>query len=329
MIGLLGSGSWATAIVEILLQDTTRTLYWWVREHDIIEGLLSERHNPTYLSEVQLDTTRIHITSDLRDVVEHSDDLFLVVPSAFLADALETLPAGILQGKRLHTATKGIIPKCNQIVTDYLHFTHGIAPGHMTAISGPSHAEETARHKLTYLTVASPNRALAQKVQDYMSCSFVRTTYCNDMQGIEYGAVMKNIYAIAVGICHGLGYGDNLIAVLIANAMREMDTFVQCYVPHDGRQMMEYAYLGDLLVTCYSQFSRNRTFGNMIGHGYSVQGAQLEMNMIAEGYYAVACVEQMRQNMDLHMPIEEAVYRILYNHASAATTMNVVTQNMN
>ena len=328
MVGLLGSGSWATAIVKILLEQPQREVHWWVREPDIIEGLVREGRNPTYLSETMLDVRRLHLTSDIERVVEDCDDLFVVVPSAFLASALEGVRAEMVQGKRFHSAVKGIVPQTNQIVTDFLHQTLGIPDDMLSVVSGPSHAEETARNKLTYLTVASSSTATAERARQLLNCNYVNTTYTTDMRGVEFAAVMKNIYAIAVGLCHGLGFGDNLIAVLISNAVAEMQQFMDYSAPASVRHMHRYAYLGDLLVTCYSQFSRNRTFGNMVGWGYSVKAAQLEMKMVAEGYYAAACVERMRAEGGLAMPIAQAVYNVLYQHADAAVVMRQLAENL-
>lgn len=328
MIGLLGSGSWATAIVKILLENEERIINWWVRESEVVEGLLSEHHNPSYLSEAFIDTARIHISSNIREVIESSDDIFVVVPSAFVSKALQSVPPELLMGRNFHSAVKGVIPETNQIVTEYLHSALNISYDNLTVVSGPSHAEETARQKLTYLTVASSNKTLANRVREMLGCYYVKTVYSTDMQGIEYSTVMKNIYAVAVGICHGLGYGDNLIAVMISNAVQEYEAFIQHFVPMETRRLEQFAYLGDLLVTCYSQFSRNRTFGQMIGYGYNVKAAQLEMKMIAEGYYAVNGVEHMRSAMGLEMPIEQAVYKILYGNADPRRTMKKVLEHL-
>ncbi len=327
MIGLLGSGSWATAIVKILLEKSDRTIYWWVREPEIIEGLQNEGHNPVYLSEAHLDTSRIHICNDIHDVIAHSDDIYLVVPSAFVANAFSEVEPAMLQGKNIISAVKGIVPEHNLIITDFLQQHLQVPTENMAVISGPSHAEETARNRLTYLTVASPNEEFAKRVQSTLNCHYVKTTYSKDIQGIEYSAVMKNIYAIATGLCHGLGFGDNIIAVLISNAMQEMDRFLQHIEPMDARQLEQFAYLGDLLVTCYSQFSRNRTFGTMVGFGYTVKAAQLEMKMVAEGYYAVACLEKMRAAIDVKMPIAQAVYSVLYKKGNAEKVMRKLVEN--
>ncbi len=340
MIGLLGSGSWATAIVKILLEKKTRKINWWVREEEAIPTLLEERHNPLYLSEADIDTTRTNISSDIKKVIEESDDIYVVVPSAFVGKALSEIPKELLQNKRIISAVKGIVLETNQIVTEYLHSEFGIDYDNMCIISGPSHAEEAARQRLTYLTVASPNEEFAEEIRKQISCNYIKTTYSDDVIGIECAAVLKNIYAIATGICRGLGYGDNIIAVLISNALQEMTDFMQSISPvvsgrrkkesSDGRlrRFESFTYLGDLLVTCYSQFSRNRTFGSMVGYGYSIKGAQVEMKMVAEGYYAVKGIEKIRRDMGLKMPISEAIYDILYERKSPAKRMKAVLENL-
>lgn len=338
MIGLLGSGSWATAIVKILLEKKDRHINWWVREEEAIPTMLEEKHNPLYLSEAYIDTTRTNITSDIKKVFEESDDIYIVVPSAFVGKALQDVPAELLQSKRIISAVKGIVLETNQIVTDYLHDHCGVDLDRLCIISGPSHAEEAARQKLTYLTVASTNKAFAENVREQLSCNYIKTTYSTDMTGIECAAVLKNIYAIATGMCRGLGYGDNIIAVLISNALQEMTDFMQHISPMIGggdfnadgrlRQFEGFAYLGDLLVTCYSQFSRNRTFGNMVGYGYSIKGAQLEMKMVAEGYYAVKGVKKILEEFNMKMPIVEAVYAVLYERKSPAKQMKNIIENL-
>lgn len=328
MTGVLGSGSWATAIVKILLEKSDRKINWWVREAEAIPEMMKNHHNPLYLSEVEIDTSRITISSDIEKTVSESDDIYLVVPSAFVDSALSKLPSGILKDKHLHSAVKGIVPETNQIVTDYLATRYGLESCNMTVVSGPSHAEEAARQRLTYLTVASANKELADTVRKQIECHYIKTVYSTDMTGIEYSAVLKNIYAIAVGMCRGLGYGDNLIAVLISNAIQEMTAFMQRVAPIEIRQLENFAYLGDLLVTCYSQFSRNRSFGTMVGYGYSIRGAQLEMKMVAEGYYASNGIENIRQKLGLKMPIAETVYAVLYNKKEPKKTIGTLLENL-
>lgn len=328
MIGLLGSGSWATAIVKILLEDSKRRIAWWVREEEAIPTLIEEKHNPLYLSEAYIDTSRTDISSDLNEVIEKSDILYLVVPSAFVDKALNGVSGEVLRQKHIVSAVKGIVPETNQIITDYLHSRFDLDYNQMCVVSGPSHAEEAARQKLTYLTMASPNQDFAEEVRKQMGCHYIKTTYSTDMLGIECAAVLKNIYAIAAGMCKGLGYGDNIIAVLISNATQEMTDFMQAMAPIEIRQLENFAYLGDLLVTCYSQFSRNRTFGNMVGYGYSIKGAQLEMKMVAEGYYAVKGIQKIMNDKGLKLPIVEAVYDILYKRKSPEKRMKQVIANL-
>ena len=251
-----------------------------------------------------------------------------MIPSAFLDRSLEGLTPDDFKGKRIHSAIKGLIPETGEITTDYLHDKFGISYDDMTIISGPSHAEETAQQKLTYLTVASKNQTLATEISKSIACRFVRTTISEDIQGIEYATVLKNIYALAAGVCKGLGYGDNLLAVLISNAMQEMDNFLNHLHPMDSRQLEKFPYLGDLLVTAYSQHSRNRSFGSMIGLGYSVRGAQLEMNMVAEGYYATKSIRAICQKHNISMPIVETIYEILYNNGTPRRVMKKLVENL-
>lgn len=343
MIGLLGSGSWATAIVKILLEHKEQTLNWWVREPEIIEGLKNTRHNPMYLSDAEIDVDRINLSEDLQHVIESSDDIFIVIPSAFLSMALESVPAHILKQKNFHIATKGLIPETHEPIGSYLMKKFGISSDQITIVSGPSHAEETAMQKLTYLAVASHNIPLAKRIQEMLNCRYIKTAYYDNPAMIQYATVMKNIYAIAAGMCQGLGYGDNLIAVMVSRAMHEAKILIQAIsnqsntngsipsgndTPTCDVDPTHFSFLGDLLVTCYSQHSRNRTFGQMIGHGYSVKGAQLEMNMIAEGYYGVKGIETVRKELGIEMPIQQTVYRILYEGKSARRQMQTLLENL-
>lgn len=330
MIGVLGSGSWPTALAKILLENNETRIAWWVREQEVRDGLATNFHNPLYLSEAFIDVPRVTVSGDIREIVEMCSDLLLVIPSAFVHKAFLGLPEELLQTKNFHIATKGLVPETNQILAEYLHDTYGVPFEQISVVSGPSHAEEVAKEKLTYLTVASENEALAGAMREALACRYVKTTYSTDVKGIEYCTVMKNIYAVAAGLCHGLGYGDNLIAVMISNAVRESRMFLEQYVDFEksGISISDFAYLGDLLVTCYSQHSRNRTFGQLIGHGYTVKGAQLEMNMVAEGYYGVKGVERKRRETNLSMPVCQAVYKILYERANPRRTMKAVLENL-
>ena len=314
-IAVLGSGSWATAIVKIATQTHTK-VYWWVREQEIVQAVENFGHNPLYLRSCELDRERIIVSSDLKMIVSKATDIILVIPAAFVAGSLQSLCPKDFEGKRIICATKGIIPQTNQIVADYIRDYFNVRDEKQAVISGPSHAEEIAQERLTYLTVGSCNDEFAKQVAEGLKCRFVKTTTSSDIRGIEYGAVMKNIYALAAGIARGAGYGDNFVAVLIANAAQEMGAFLAVAVPQE-RDTNRFVYLGDLLVTAYSQHSRNRTFGQMIGQGYSVKSAQLEMAMVAEGYYAAECIDKANRSIGVSLPIARAVYEILYEGKSA------------
>ena len=314
-IAVLGSGSWATAIVKIATQTHTK-VYWWVREQEIVQAVESFGHNPLYLRSCELDRERIIVSSDLKMIVSKATDIILVIPAAFVAGSLQSLCPKDFEGKRIICATKGIIPQTNQIVADYIRDYFNVRDENQAVISGPSHAEEIAQERLTYLTVGSCNDEFAKQVAEGLKCRFVKTTTSSDIRGIEYGAVMKNIYALAAGIARGAGYGDNFVAVLIANAAQEMAAFLAVAAPQE-RDTNRFVYLGDLLVTAYSQHSRNRTFGQMIGQGYSVKSAQLEMAMVAEGYYAAECIDKANRSIGVSLPIARAVYEILYEGKSA------------
>ena len=314
-IAVLGSGSWATAIVKIATQTHTK-VYWWVREQEIVQAVEDFGHNPLYLRSCELDRERIIVSSDLKMIVSKATDIILVIPAAFVAGSLQSLCPKDFEGKRIICATKGIIPQTNQIVADYIRDYFNVRDENQAVISGPSHAEEIAQERLTYLTVGSCNDEFAKQVAEGLKCRFVKTTTSSDIRGIEYGAVMKNIYALAAGIARGAGYGDNFVAVLIANAAQEMGAFLAVAAPQE-RDTNRFVYLGDLLVTAYSQHSRNRTFGQMIGQGYSVKSAQLEMAMVAEGYYAAECIDKANRSIGVSLPIARAVYEILYEGKSA------------
>ena len=314
-IAVLGSGSWATAIVKIATQTHTK-VYWWVREQEIVQAVENFGHNPLYLRSCELDRERIIVSSDLKMIVSKATDIILVIPAAFVAGSLQSLCPKDFEGKRIICATKGIIPQTNQIVADYIRDYFNVRDENQAVISGPSHAEEIAQERLTYLTVVSCNDEFAKQVAEGLKCRFVKTTTSSDIRGIEYGAVMKNIYALAAGIARGAGYGDNFVAVLIANAAQEMGAFLAVAAPQE-RDTNRFVYLGDLLVTAYSQHSRNRTFGQMIGQGYSVKSAQLEMAMVAEGYYAAECIDKANRSIGVSLPIARAVYEILYEGKSA------------
>lgn len=328
-VAVIGGGSWATAIVKMLCNglDADEKISWWIRDAEQSAYIAKFRHNPKYLSAVEFDTNKLLLSNDIKQVVASNDVLIMAVPSAFLAGSLTGLSAVDFKNKIVFSAIKGIIPGPNLIVGEYFNQHYGVPYSHIGVITGPCHAEEVALEKLSYLTVASQSREFAQDVADRISCRYIRTTVSDDIYGTEYSAVLKNVIAIASGICHGLGYGDNFQAVLIANSIQEISRFVDAVHPID-RDIKDSAYLGDLLVTAYSQFSRNRMFGAMIGKGYSVKMAQLEMNMIAEGYYAVKCVHEINQKLNVDMPITNCVYHILYERISPAIEVKILTDKL-
>lgn len=293
-----------------------------------VEHVRKYKRNLRYLGSVEIKLPEEQVSNDLKSIVSQSDWILLCVPAAFLKDALSDIRPEDLKGKKIISAIKGIVPEHNLIVGEFMNQHYGIPLEDILVISGPCHAEEVALEKLSYLTIASPDTDIAANFAQLLSTRYIKTNVSEDIYGTEYAAVLKNIYAVASGICHGLGYGDNFQAVLIANAIREISRFVDVVHPID-RDINESAYLGDLLVTAYSQFSRNRTFGNMIGKGYTVKSAQLEMNMVAEGYYAVKSLHQINKNHKVHMPICRAVYAILYESHSPLIEMRLLADQLN
>ncbi|MFI5148509.1 MAG: NAD(P)H-dependent glycerol-3-phosphate dehydrogenase [Bacteroidia bacterium] len=325
-IAVIGGGSWATALVKMLCNNM-KSVSWWVRKEETISFIKKYGHNPNYISSVQFDTDKLHLFSDIRKAIHHADILILAVPSAFLNSLLKGLGKDLFKGKTVFSAVKGIVPEHNLIVGEYVNKIFGIPFNRIGVITGPCHAEEVALEKLSYLTIASQHKQTAAYIASCLECRYIKTTVSDDIYGTEYSAVLKNVYAIASGIYHGLGYGDNFQAVLISNAIQEIKRFVDKVHPIN-RDIMDSAYLGDLLVTAYSQFSRNRTFGAMVGKGYSVKNAQLEMSMIAEGYYGVKCIHEINKKYKVKMPVSEAVYRVLYERKSPALEMQKLTDNL-
>lgn len=317
---VVGGGSWATALVKILSENNV-SVKWWLRKTSDAEHIKKFGHNPSYLSDVQINTRKVKVCTKIVDSFKDSEYVILAVPAAFIGDALTGLNAGHFVGKSVVSAIKGMIPGANQLVTDWVSEQYGVPVEQMAVIAGPCHAEEVALEKQSYLTIASKDPACASSVADLLRCRFVQTTPVDDIYGIEYSAVMKNIIALASGITRGLGYGDNFQAVLVSNAMQEIKRFVDAIYPKH-RDLSGSAYLGDLLVTAYSPFSRNRTFGTLIGRGYTIQSAQAEMNMIAEGYYAVKSIYEINRQYEVDMPITDTVYSILYGKAAPPGAMN-------
>jgi glycerol-3-phosphate dehydrogenase (NAD(P)+) len=325
-ITVLGGGSWATALVKILSEAPVR-IQWWVRNPETVGFMHQYRHNPHYLSDVEIDLERVLPTSDLSTAMAGSETVILAVPAAFLKSALHTLTPDDFRGKTVFSAIKGIVPQDNLIVGEFMHRNYDISFDSIGVITGPCHAEEVALEKLSYLTISCQNPERARAMASSLSCRYIRTITSDDIYGTEYAAVLKNIMAIASGICHGLGYGDNFQAVLISNAIREIKHFVDAVHPIE-RDIKDSAYLGDLLVTAYSQFSRNRTFGTMIGKGYSVKSAQIEMSMVAEGYYASACIQEIKRTLSIELPICQAVHNILYERISARLEMKLLADKL-
>lgn len=326
-IGIIGSGSWATALAKILT-DNGHHINWWIRNNETINHLLLRKHNPHYLSSVYFDTSLLTLNNDIREVVADSDVLVIGSPSAFIESILEPLHAGDLAGKRIVSAVKGILPRQNILLNDFLNMKYNLPLQDYFAVLGPCHAEEVAAEKLSYLTFSGIDEAATAEIAAYFKTDYINTVVNHDIIGVQYAAVLKNIYALGAGIAHGLDYGDNFLSVYIANSADEMAAFLRkAGIEHivvgehreedpiTHRKNPNYAasvYLGDLLVTCYSLYSRNRTFGNMIGKGYSVKSAQLEMNMVAEGYNAAKSIFNINKQIGATIPIADTVYKILW-----------------
>ncbi len=325
-IAVIGAGSWGTALVK-LLTGTQQRVGWWVRKPESIAHINAYGHNPQYITAAQFDVGRLAMDSDIHAVVKAADVLVLAVPSAFLKAAMEQLDPAELKGKTVFSAVKGIVPETNQIVGEYLFEHWGIAKADFGVICGPCHAEEVALERLSYLTIASQNAEKAKAMGTALAGRFMKTTTSDDIYGTEYAAILKNVVAVCSGISVGLGYGDNFRAVLVSRAIQEIARFVEAVHPIT-RDINEPAYLGDLLVTAYSTFSRNREFGTMVGKGYSVKAAQMEMNMVAEGYYAVKCVHAINAKLGVDMPISDATYRMLYERVSPGAEMHALSEKL-
>ena len=331
-IAVLGGGSWATAIAKILLEKQSPTnkgyvndhIWWYFRRDDRIEDFKRLGHNPAYLTSVHFDVNRITFESDINRVVKACQTLIFVTPSPYLKGHLKRLHVR-LRNKFIVTAIKGIVPDENLICSDYFNQVYDVPEENLAVLGGPSHAEEVALNRLTYLTVGCADREKAKAFARMLASDYVKAKTSDDVIGIEYASVLKNVYAIAAGICHGLKYGDNFQAVLVSNAIQEMERFLNTVYPIE-RSITESVYTGDLLVTGYSNFSRNRVFGTMIGQGYSVKSAQLEMEMIAEGYFATKCMKDINKHLHVNMPILDAVYNILYERISPTIEIKLLSE---
>jgi glycerol-3-phosphate dehydrogenase (NAD(P)+) len=341
--GILGSGSWGTALAKILT-DNGNTITWWNRSEDAIKHIKLRHQNPQYLSSVHFDVSKLQLTTCPKEVVEQSDVIIIAVPSAYADNALQTLDKNSLQNKKIISAIKGILPESNLLLNDYLHQHFGLELSNYFAVLGPCHAEEVAAEKLSYLTFSGIDEEAAKQIATHFKTPYLNTITNNDIFGVQYAAILKNIYAVGSGMAHGLDYGDNFLSVLIANSADEMASFLRksgiqnIEVGHTNHiestvntRLSNYAasvYLGDLLVTCYSLHSRNRSFGNMIGKGYSVKTAQLEMSMVAEGYNASKCMYLLNQKVNADMPIAETIYKILWEGLPAAEGFKLIEKEL-
>ena len=324
-IGVLGSGSWATALVKILSENTLN-LNWFIRNPESIEQIKSVGRNPKYLSYVDLNLDKLKISSDINKVIYDSDILIVAIPSPFIESSLISSKK-LLSKKILVSASKGIIPESFLTISEHLNREYNIPKKNLAIISGPSHAEEVAQEKLTYLTVGTNNLKLGEHISSLLNTKYIISTVSRDMTGIEISSSLKNIYSIMVGIAHGLGYGDNFISVLISHSTKEMSDFIEA-IHKVKRKINHSAYLGDLLVTTYSSFSRNRTFGNMIGKGYSINSAKAEMNMIVEGYYATKNASLISKKLSKKFLIIDVCYKILFENRSANRQMRELSKGL-
>lgn len=322
-VAILGSGSWATALAKIVLSNVEE-INWYIRKQETIDEFIENRRNPNHLEWAYFDTTKIYFSTNINEVIDLSDTIVLAIPSPYVKACLDEISIDISH-KKIISAVKGMIPDENILITDYLHDHYGIPEEQLGIIAGPCHAEEIALERLSYLTIGCTDINQAKTWSELFANKYVHITPSNDVVGLEYSSVMKNIYAIAAGMCTSLRYGDNFQAVLLTNAMHEIMRFAQATsdIPRD---ITNSGYLGDVLVTAYSNFSRNRQFGQMIGMGYSVKAAQTEMEMIAEGYYGTKAIYMTNKKYGVNLPIVDAMYQILYNRKSPKTTIKELTQ---
>lgn len=324
-VAVLGGGSWATALAKLLLKNCDR-IGWYQRSEDKIEEFRKTGHNPSYLTDVEFDTSRIDFSADINVVVEEADTLVVAMPSPYFLPEFDKLKVDI-SGKNVVSAVKGIVPDRNMIITDYLEQERGVDRDNMLVIGGPCHAEEVALERLSYLTIGCRDIDKARSFASLLASARMRTIISDDVDGIEYAAVLKNVYAIAAGMVNGMKSGDNFMAMLVSNSIREMRKFVDTIAPMP-RDIDLSAYLGDLLVTAYSRFSRNHNFGSMIGKGYSVKVAMMEMSMVAEGYYGTKCMYEINKRADLQveMPILNMVHSVLYEGVNARRAMKALAE---
>lgn len=319
---VIGGGSWATAIVKLLTRNG-REVRWYMRNQTAIDHIRKYQHHPSYLPSVELDIERLDISSDMNYVASEGEILIFAIPSAYFMDEIRNLTVDISE-KMIVSAVKGFVGDDHITIAEYFNQVHHIPFDRLGVLSGPCHAEEVSRERHSYITVSSKHMEVSEYLSEFFKNHYINVVPGTDIYGVEYAAALKNIYAIAAGICVGLNYGDNFLAVLISNSFGEMKRFINATHADDKRDTTNSAYLGDLLVTCYSQFSRNRTFGVMIGKSYSVKTAQLEMKQVVEGYYAVKAIHEINQKFNVDMPIADAVYSILYDHWYTDAVINVL-----
>ncbi|MDE6801777.1 MAG: NAD(P)-binding domain-containing protein [Muribaculaceae bacterium] len=322
-IAVMGGGSWATALASLLLKNC-ETIYWYMRRQDRIDDFKRLRHNPAYLTDLRFDVERIIFTDDINEACRQADTLLLAMPSPYFKDHADKIETDI-SGRSIVTAIKGIVPGENMLVTDYMHERFGIRRENMLVVSGPCHAEEVALDRPSFLTVGCGDQAKGEAFSRLLESGNSRAIVSRDVNGIEYAGVLKNVYAIAAGVIHGAKRGDNLMALLASNAIREMGRFLDAAAPVAGRNICDSVYLGDLLVTAYSRFSRNHNFGSMIGRGYSVRSARMEMEQTAEGYYGTKCMHEINARYGVDMPILDAVYDILYRGVRAERALRTLS----
>jgi glycerol-3-phosphate dehydrogenase (NAD(P)+) len=325
-IGLLGSGSWATAIAKMLCENTD-TLNWWVRSEDTLKHLEKFGGNPRYIESIQFPVEKLKLSTSMQDVIDNSDILIVAIPSMFLHDAFDDNDPKGLEGKLIFSAIKGMVPQYNTIPARYFHKRFNISYDQIGIICGPCHAEEVARERLSYLTVACPDTEKAELFAPFLRTRYIKVSTSDDVFGAELAAVLKNVYAVGAGLAHGLGYGDNFISVLISNAAIEMKRFIDS-VHQIDRNIKSSPYLGDLLVTAYSVNSRNRSLGTMVGSGYTVKSAVIEMKMVAEGMTGAKGINEMNKKFQVDIPIADAVYRILHERMSPVLEMRLLSDNL-
>lgn len=340
---VVGNGSWATALVKILT-DGGHAINWWMRNTSQKEYIIARRHNPNYLSSAYFNSSLLQIQEDLNKAIGNSEVVVLAVPSAYIQEVLSQVDGQLLRSKMIVSAIKGIVPGVDVLLNEYLYNEFEFPIEQYFTLLGPCHAEEVASEKLSYLTFSGVDVQMTEEISGYFRTGYINTVTNQDVLGVQYAAVLKNIYALGAGIAHGLEYGDNFLSVYIANCADEMAGFLRkAGIPHivvgeheaedpvTHKRPPNYAasvYLGDLLVTCYSPYSRNRTFGAMIGKGYTVQSAQLEMNMVAEGYNASKCIFHINERIKAEIPIAETIYSILWEKTRARDGFELIEKQL-